>query len=374
MFALTAFKNFWLHPLQRTKNPRSGGKNIIIISAGGLGDTALFSLVFNNFANLKEKDETVTLLLRSDAQKMSFLFPKNIKIKAVDFDLIHKNRSYRKRICEELFSSHYRLLISTDFLKHPYKDEAIIRGCQADITLGIRHKPWAKYDRALKKNMSLYDRLYDSGPIVQDKVVRWSNFSNWLNDKNKSPPKITSEIKTLSGDKNKDNIVFVPFSAVAEKQVPPEFFHSIATLIDKRYPITVVGTSPELAKNPGIASLIKAPGIFFNNESFEKIIPFLETVKLVISVDTAFMHLSVMLGVPTLCLASAAYVREIVPYSEETTPENVKFLYTPMECESCLGVCSKPLENNIYPCVARIDEAAVLEAVSSLLNLAKNND
>ena len=50
---------------------------------------------------------------------------------------------------------------------------------------------------------------------------------------------------------------------------------------------------------------------------------------------------------------------------KETTPENVKFLYTPMECEGCLGVCSKPLENNIYPCVARIEEAAVLDAVSS---------
>ena len=368
---MSVFKNFRLNPLQRTKTPRSGGKNIIIVSAGGLGDTALFSLVFNNFAKLKKKNETVTLLLRSDAEKMSFLFPNNVKIKVVDYDLIHKNRSYRKKICQELFSSHYRLLISTDFLKHPYKDEAIIRGCQADITLGIRHKPWAKYNKPLNKNMSLYDSLYESGPILQDKVIRWSNYSNWLNDENLPPPKITSKSKTLAGDKKKNNVVFVPFSAVPEKQVPPRFFHSIATLIDKRYPITVVGTASELVKNPSIASLLKNPDIFFNDESFEKIISFLEKVKLVISVDTAFMHLSVMLGVPTLCLASAAYVREIVPYSDETMPGNVRFLYTPMECQSCLGVCSKPTENNVYPCVARINEDVVLDAVSSLLNLGQ---
>ena len=60
---MSVFKNFWLNPFRRTRAPRSGGKNIIIISAGGLGDTALFSLVFNNFAKLKKKDETVTLLL-----------------------------------------------------------------------------------------------------------------------------------------------------------------------------------------------------------------------------------------------------------------------------------------------------------------------
>ena len=370
---MSVFKNFQLNPFRRSKTPRSGGKNIIIVSAGGLGDTALFSLVFNNFTKLKKKNETVTLLLRSDAQKMSFLFPNNIKIKVVDYDLIHKNRSYRKKVCQELFSSHYRLLISTDFLKHPYKDEAIIGGCQADITLGIRHKPWSKYNKALKKNMSLYDSLYDSGPIVQDKVIRWSNYANWLNGENIPPPKITSKTKTLSGDKKKNNVVFVPFSAVPEKQVPPEFFHSIANLIDKRYPITVVGTSSELVKNPGITSLLKEPDIFFNNRSFEEIIPLLETVKLVISVDTAFMHLSVMLGVPTLCLASAAYVREIVPYADETTPKNASFLYTPMECESCLGVCSKPRENNVYPCVARINEAVVLDAVSSLLNLRESD-
>ena len=370
---MSVFKNFRLNPFRRTKTKRSGGKNIIIVSAGGLGDTALFSLVFHNFAKLKKKNETVTLLLRSDAEKMSFLFPNDIKIKAIDYDLIHKSRSYRKKIFQELFSCHYRLLISTDFLKHPYKDEAIIDGCQADTTLGIRHKPWAKYDKSLEKNMSLYDSLYDSGPIVLDKVIRWSNYSNWLNGENLPPPKITSKTKTLSGNKKKDSVVFVPFSAVPEKQVPPEFFHSIATLIDKRYPITVVGTSSELVKNPSIASLLKKPGVFFNNQSFEEIISFLETVKLVISVDTAFMHLSVMLGVPTLCLASAAYVKEIVPYSDKTTPENVRFLYTPMECESCLGVCSKPKENDVYPCVARIKEAVVLDTVSSMLKLGKTD-
>jgi ADP-heptose:LPS heptosyltransferase len=92
---------------------------------------------------------------------------------------------------------------------------------------------------------------------------------------------------------------------------------------------------------------------------------------LVISVDTALMHLAVAVGAPTLCLASAAYVGEIVPYPSAMTPENVRFVYQSMECEGCLGDCSLPPEDGMFPCVAGLDEADVLTQVNNLLGIGQ---
>jgi ADP-heptose:LPS heptosyltransferase len=83
-------------------------------------------------------------------------------------------------------------------------------------------------------------------------------------------------------------------------------------------------------------------------------------------VDTAVMHLSVAMGAPTLCLASAAYVGEIVPYAKDISPKNVEFYYKPMPCEGCLGYCINSLQNGSFKC---IDELEVKIIVSKAIGL-----
>jgi len=89
---------------------------------------------------------------------------------------------------------------------------------------------------------------------------------------------------------------------------------------------------------------------------------------LVVSVDTAVMHLAAGVGVPTLCLASAAYVNEIVPYASEVMPKNIKFIFKPMDCQGCLGSCHLPTENKRFPCVAQLKLDHILIAIDDLLN------
>jgi ADP-heptose:LPS heptosyltransferase len=93
----------------------------------------------------------------------------------------------------------------------------------------------------------------------------------------------------------------------------------------------------------------------------------MRAAKIVVSVDTAAMHLAVTMNAPTLCLASAAYVGEIVPYAPEICPPNVRFVYTPMSCQGCLGACSLPTENDRFPCVARLSRNDVLREMDRLL-------
>ena len=113
--------------------------------------------------------------------------------------------------------------------------------------------------------------------------------------------------------------------------------------------------------------MLARSSVTYNDSPFESLAPHLRTAKLVISVDTATMHLSVALGTPTLCLASAAYVNEIVPYAPEISPPNAHIIYTAMDCQSCLGHCVHAAENGMYPCVARINPEQVTKKIRALL-------
>jgi ADP-heptose:LPS heptosyltransferase len=161
--------------------------------------------------------------------------------------------------------------------------------------------------------------------------------------------------------------VFIqPFSAVKAKQSPPDLYRAIIAALPPGWKVRVAGHPSDLDKNPDYRPLLDLLGVSFEPAPFAELAGMLRSARLVISVDTACMHLAAALGVPTLCLASAAYVGEIVPYAEAITPGSVRFLWQPMDCAGCLGDCRFPALDSMYPCVAALDRAMVVEMVVRL--------
>ena len=69
-------------------------------------------------------------------------------------------------------------------------DEALLAAAQAPEAVAMEPRPWRKYDARLDRNRRLYGRLFDSGDLRQDKVVRWSQFADWLSGAEESPPPV----------------------------------------------------------------------------------------------------------------------------------------------------------------------------------------
>ena len=353
----------------KTANRNGKHSNVLIISSGGIGDTILFALIFPRFRELTKENENITVLLQKEAAKVAFLFGDNVTILDVDYNQLTKDSSYRFKICKYLYKAKFRLVVSSDFLRHPKKDEVLVKACHAPEVLAMEPRPWTKYNSALQKNRTLYNLLYDSGPIILDKVLRWAQFADWLTNKNVPPPKVALPPNLLPpytlGER--PVVIFVPFSAIREKQIPASLFIAIAEQIPINYDIIISCAPGELSKNALYSSLLHRVNVFLDESSFEELIPTLQTASLVISIDTAIMHLAVAIGTKTLCLASAAYVGEIIPYAKEITPKNVTFIYTQMVCQGCLGNCIHPTENDMFPCVSRINQGQVLKMVQELL-------
>jgi len=355
--------------LKRTFSGRSGpASGILLISAGGLGDTVLFSLFMTRFASLAHEGENVTVLLRSDAAKMAFLLPQSVGLEIVNFKDFRKSLSYRRKIARRLFKAHYRLVISTDQLRHPHLDEALIEMAAPDEAIAMEPRSWPKYDAALKSNRQLYSRLFDSGPNRVDKVVRWNNFANWLTHGNQAAPRVMIDPKIVADAPERGpDVLIQPFSAVAAKQSPPALYKSIIEALPNGLSVAITGASGDLSANPEYRQLLDLPGVTFDSSTFQELAPALKAAKLVISVDTAAMHLAVALGAPTLCLASAAYVGEIVPYAAEVTPDNMHVIYHTMDCEGCLGKCHLEPVDDMYPCVAALDGEQVVAMIKELI-------
>jgi hypothetical protein len=367
----------WWWNRRRHRTKRSGAASgVLLISSGGLGDTVLFAHVVERFQGLAEGGEEVTVLLRTDAMKMAFLMPPGVTAKGVDFKKLRNDMGYRRQITDEIFTAHYRLVVHTDYLRHPDLDEALVAAAHAGDAVAMEPRPWRKYDSRLNRNRGLYGRLFDSGPPNMNKVLRWANFADWLLGTSAPPPKAVLPASALPPPAvDGPDVIIQPFSAVRRKQSPPALYRRIIESLAPGTRVAITGTPGDLGGdldgNGDFQSLLDLPGVEFDSSNFQDLVPKLLAVKLVISVDTALMHLAVAVGAPTLCLASAAYVGEIVPYPSAMTPENVRFVYQSMECEGCLGDCSLPPEDGMFPCVAGLDEADVLTQVNNLLGIGQ---
>lgn len=343
-------------------------RGVLLLSAGGLGDTILFSLLLPRFRTLAEGGEPVTVLLRKDAAKMAFVFGPDVRVETVDFKRLRKDKPYRYQTFDGLYQAHYRLVISTDFLRHPYLDEALIFAADAPQTMAMTPRAWPKYQPALDENAKRYGRLFDSGPDRVDKVLRFSRFADWLTDTTKTPPvvRIAEDQLAPALQTDKSIVVIQPFSAVAAKQSPVQLYQNLIDALPADTDVVIAGAPGDLDVNPHYRTLLDTHNVRMDTSTFEAVVPLLRAAKLVVSVDTAMMHLAVAVGAPTLCLASAAYEGEIVPYAPEVTPDNMTVYYKTRDCAGCLGDCKHPLQEGMYPCVADLDAG---EAIGQALRI-----
>lgn len=354
---------------RRHRTPRLAAAGVLFVSSGGLGDTVLFSCVLPRFLRVVTKDEMVTVLLRKDGAKTAFLFPANVNVVVVDYNRLRRDRAYRHRVFDDIYRDHYRLVVSTDFLRHPLLDEALIAAAEPKRAVAMVARPWAKYNKRLMANRGLYARLFDSGPAHLDKVVRWARFADWLTGSVVAAPKITVARQGLASPAvlDRPTVVVQPFSAVRAKQPAVDIFTALMDDWGDGVDVVITAAPGEMEANPDYAALLDRANARLDTSTFEALVPLLRAAKLVVSVDTAMMHLAVCVGAPTVCLASAAYVGEIVPYAPEVCPDTVRFVYRPQDCEGCLGACVKPLVGEMYPCVAEISVEDAVAAAQSLM-------
>ena len=360
----------WIRFRCRLKGRDGEPRGLLLTRSGGLGDTILFSHLMPAYMRAAQGGEPVVVVTPKSSVKTTFLFPDGIEVIGVDYRRFQHDPGYRHEISEDLYRRNFRLCISTDHLRHPHVDEAMLFAAQAPKTVAMEARSWPKHDHALARNRRRFDTLFNSGPDRGSMVHRWADFAGSLiGEKPRAcAPVLPDDRLAAPAQLERPTIVLQPFSAVRAKQPSPDLFRVMIERAQPDYDVVITGAPNDFDTNPEYKPLLEMPGVSFDSSTFEGVVPLLRAAKFVVSVDTALMHLAVAVGAPTLCPASAAYVEELVPYPEDLTPDNVHFVYHPMPCEGCRGACGMPLQDGMYPCIARLDRTEVLDAFDALLN------
>ena len=348
----------------RYKHRRRRAEGVLLVSSRGPAEMVFLSAVLSRFMRLANMDESVTLLCRSDAAGMSFLFPRFLKLRRIDFRRLD-DLEYRWQTFIDLHAQHYRLIVSLDYVREHDQDEALIIAADPAETAGMVPPPYKRnYHQRLEESEKVFDILFDSGPLRQDKILRWSKFADEILDDRQQPAlALLPDSQLPPAESLPDTVVFFPFSGIKQRQLPVELWRLMASAVPEHWKILVAGHRNDFDRNPEYMSLMSQPNVTMETSGFEHLASILMGSRMAIGVDTAGLHLAVLLGLPTLCLASAAYAGAGVPYDDKVVPGNVQFVYVPMECQGCLGRCKFPLVDGMYKCVAEIDTDQVLESV-----------
>ncbi len=261
--------------------PRLAGRlgpagGVLLISAGGLGDTVLFARMLPRFLSLARPGEAVTVLLRRDAAKMAFLFPPGLAVKTVDFSRF-RAIGPRRRLFAELFRAHYRLVIHTDYLRHPDLDEALVEAARASDNFAMAPRPSVKHGRRLHAQSRRYTRLFQSGSQPLDKILRWTRFANFLTGQDLPPPDLRLPPDQLPPPAclAAPTVILQPFSAVALKHSPVALWRAIITALPAGWQVRVAGHPSDLDRNPDYRALLALPGVSFEPAPFQDLAPIL---------------------------------------------------------------------------------------------------
>ncbi len=344
---------------------RGEPSGLLILFLGGVGDSILFAVALDRFMQFRKPGERLTLLLRREGEMVSFLFPPDCERKVVRLDWLRRF-GYRWRILKDLYDANYRLAISADFMRHPDLDEAMIEACRAPDAWAMIAAPSAKRTERLEWNQRLYTRLYDSGPVRTDAVLRHARFADWLAGKESVPPRIGVDPALLPAPLSLDapTVVIQPYSSTARKHYPPTVYLEILNLLPSDWRVVATGAPDDPGRFPELDAFVRSPRVEFDDRPFADLVPLLRGARLVVSVDTGMMHLAVAVGARTICLASDAYAGAITPYHPDVAPDNAHFIRAGMDCEGCQGNCHLPPVEGMFPCVARVSIKEVLNVVS----------
>jgi ADP-heptose:LPS heptosyltransferase len=359
-----------LHQLKRriaTRPPTPSG--VLLVSSGGVGDTILFSLIAPKFAALTEPGEDIHVVVQKASEAVGFLFPEGVKQIPLDYRRFIRNPCYRMKFLDRIFQRNYRIAISTDHLRLPTVDDAIVAAAEATQAYALRPRTWPKHDAELLGNQRFYTRWIEPSPGMAHRMVRWwellTAISGGANVEKSPIPKVRFDDALMPPAEHRDRpyVVLHPFTSERARSPAPWVWSALAEKLQPDFDIVVSVGPGDLARCPEYNALLEISEVVADHRSLLEKLSLFRGAQMTVSVDTSVMHLAAGSGAPTFCLASAAHVVDSVPYDERIRPENVTFLYQEMDCQGCLGACIHPLKEDRFACVDALTPERVVAAV-----------
>jgi ADP-heptose:LPS heptosyltransferase len=370
LFRLTRFVLLKLPTLFRfLAKFRKSQKRVLIIKTDAIGDYILF----RNFIEILKTSEKYknlqidllgNILCRDIALKYDIAFINRFFfIKAND---LYYQPLQTLKLSWQLFCRNYSVVLNPTYTRNFSTDGLValtaakqIIGFESDNE-GILPRYKVKTDKFYTTRLTLPNNVYFE--FERSKFF----FESVLNSRIQL---FSTQIPVNNG--GKAGIVIFAGAGIKKREWEKEKFLALIKLIKQHtsQPVYLAGGPADLPIGNYIeANLAQGDVInLMGKSTLPQLIEIIGNAALVIANDTSAIHIAVAANTPSVCILGGGHFERFAPYPEyfENRPVCV---YEKMECYYCNWDCIfKPAENDVYPCIGKVNLDSVWQAVLPLL-------
>lgn len=325
----------WVDKAQKFSQRFTPRNNIpeefLLICTGGASHLVFLAAQLERFRMaLGGADVPLVVLARHDAGAAFFLFDDRAEVMTVDMERLGEESTYRGNRLSEMYQSHFKGMVTLDYHRHPYLDEALIKSARRPA-MAMKPAPLFGLDQALANNAEFYQNQFDCGQPGTPIPGRWNNFAFSLSGENSDLP--AANPYRLDDGLLPDAVVFEtptvllqPFSPDPSRQYPAGFYGPIIDALPGDCQVLLLGDQQLLERTPDIKALLERENVSLEETDLARAMPMMLGARLVIAMDGAPMHLAAISGAPTLGLAPDAGNGDLLPYPQDDGPGNTRIL------------------------------------------------
>lgn len=363
-------------------------KKVYIVFAGIIGDTVCFLPTIKRYIQAfpESKGYEITYFIKPAVHKFLNAIKgySDLHIVELDYTRFCTDFQYYKEINNKYFD------VSVSHVICPQKS---ISSAIVALNIDAVHKYGIEYRLPCRDKLKklIFEKAFNEKVLLDANVTMMpalNAIANAVDNSNKATvlPFINSE---KFSNPYGNYCVIGPYSSVIAKEWEIEKFADIANrALDRGINIVLVGTTKDDSKIQTFLSLVKSDRVFnlINKTPFAEWIDIIRNAKLVVSCDSAAIHIAAGVNTPSVCISGGMDEGLMYPYvvDELETGQHLPIvIMSPHEdCFKCRRIgeyygygnkaCRAEIEKNKpMLCIQKITVDRVWESVNSLLKEQK---
>ncbi len=349
-------------------------RGVAVIRMDGIGDMVLFRASLDHYPEAFGVDKgDITVIGCNSWKPIADQIFAGYRFIAINEHAYAKNLLYRFRINLKVRFLAPETVVSDAFFRRALMADSLVwvtRAARACVSYPYINEP-------TRSEFTYYTSqctdVIDTGLYPAHELDRHAAFVSHYLGKTVSaePPKLNWSGTAPAFASGAPYVVLNPGSNEYGRRWPLEDYVTLSKWITEQgFRAVFVGKADEKANADLIAEVANGETIIdmTGKTNLPGLMDILQSAALVVSNDTGPMHLAIGLQAPTVAIVGGGHFGSFIPYPEQATPHNVRFVYEKMDCYHCFWRCHKRTDPKAsFPCVAAVTIEQVQDACLPML-------
>ena len=352
------------------KRPRG----LLVVRMDGIGDMVLFRRTLDHYGDVfgVERSDITVLGCVSWGAVADEVFA-GYRVRVIDEHAFARKPLYRFRVSLWVRGLAPAVAVCDSYFRRALMADSLVWVSAAPrqvVSLPYISEPTRS---EFNYYLSQASEIIATGPYPTHEVVRHSRFVSALAGRELPPeaPRIAWRDASPPIEAGPPYVVLNPGSNEPGRRWPFSAYLGVARrLLGEGYRVVLVGSAMEKPDPDRLRALAREVGVvdLIGRTTLPVLMDVMKGAAAVLSNDTGPAHVSIALGTPTVVVVGGGHFGSFVPYPEDATPANARFVYERMECYHCFWRCHKrATKHDVFPCVDGVSEERVWGALDEVL-------